>query len=418
MSKTPSSPAKPTRPTRIGFLFNHDQLHQIAHSAPVAFAMSRLEPELEVTLLATSQAQLDYLIRLSCTCSASNCRFQLLKLNPALAFVASVLDAIMPYRRVAMLLSNRTLFEALDVLVVPEKTSLMLRTQFGLKGLKFVYTSHGGGDRAVGFDKHSDQFDLCFMSGPKILDRLRRAGLVREGAYAIIGYPKFDLHVGPPARKLFDNDRPTVLYNPHFSPQLSSWYDQGREVLEYFHQSKKYNLIFAPHVMLFSKAVHIATKPLNIKKPGAISERYRHCPHMLIDIGSERSVDMSYTRSADLYLGDVSSQVYEFLHRPRPCLFLNTHRASWRDDENYAHWQAGPVTSDLGYLDAALELAFSTHEDYRRRQERMFAWTFDLGDVPSSHRAAEAILEFARRLPAADSEFQEPNFVSPQAVMK
>lgn len=415
MSRTASSPA---RPTRIGFLFNHDQLHQIAHSAPIAFAMSRLGAEVEVTLLATSQAQLDYLIRLGLACSATACRYQLLSLNPALAFAAPLLDALMPYRRVAMLLSNRAVFEALDVLVVPEKTSLMLRSLFGLDRLKFVYTSHGGGDRAVGFDKHSDQFDLAFMSGPKILDRLRRAGRVREGGYAIIGYPKFDLHVGQPARKLFDNDRPTVLYNPHFSPQLSSWYEQGREVLEYFLQSKQYNLIFAPHVMLFSKTLHLATGPLRIERPGAVPERYRHCPHLLIDTGSERSVDMSYTRSADLYLGDVSSQVYEFLHRPRPCLFLNTHRASWRDDENYAHWQAGPVTEDVGQLDAALELAFASHESYCRRQERMFAWTFDLSDIPSSHRAADAILEFALRIPVPSPALVDHARMPRHAVMK
>lgn len=391
----------PTVTSRCGFLFNHDHLHQIAHSAPIAFELSRLNPALEVTLFATSPAQLDYLRQLALGFPGERCRYQLLSLHGALAVFAPLLDKLMPYRRVAMLLANRAAFAVLDVLVVPEKTSLLLRSHFGLNKLKFVYTSHGGGDRAIGFDKHSDQFDLAFMSGPKIRDRLCRAGLAREGGYAIIGYPKFDLHLGGPRPKLFDNDRPTVVYNPHFSPRLSSWYRRGHEVLEYFYQSKKYNLIFAPHVMLFKKKVQIAIDGFHFERSGTVPERYRNCPHMLIDLGSERSVDMTYTRAADLYLGDVSSQVYEFMHEPRPCLFIDAHNTAWQGDENYTHWSAGPVTADSGQLDAALVHAFATHQHYREWQQRMFAYTFDLTETPSSRRAADAIVDFIAALPAA-----------------
>jgi len=393
---------KSTRPTRVGFLFNHDELHQIAHSAPIAFELSRLDEGLEVTLFASSPMQLDYLERLALEFPGSRCRYQRLRLSPALAPPAYVFDRLMPYRRVAMLLSNRAVFAALDVLVVPEKTSLMLRSHFGLDRLKFVYTSHGAGDRAVGFDKHSNRFDLDFMAGPKIRDRMLRAGLAKQGGYAIIGYPKFDLHGRGPRPKLFDNDRPTVVYNPHFSPRLSSWYRQGRAVLEYFYQSKDYNLIFAPHVMMFKKRVQIALDGLHFERPGVIDARYRNCPHMLIDTGSTRSVDMTYTRAADLYLGDVSSQVYEFLHEPRPCLFLDVHKTRWQHDENYAHWQAGPVISDASQLGDALDSAFARHAEYRDQQTRMFANTFDLSETPSSRRAADAIIDFIGRLRLAE----------------
>ncbi|GAC1633819.1 MAG: glycerophosphotransferase [Nevskia sp.] len=392
---------------RVGFLFNHDQLHQIAHSAPIAFELSKLDRNIEVTLFATSSSQLDYLTQLATRFPGSACRFQLLSLSGALALPARALDALMPYRRVAMLLSNRALFAALDVLVVPEKTSLLLRSHFGLDALKFVYTSHGAGDRAIGFDKHSDRFDLAFMSGPKC-ERMLRAGLAREGGYVVIGYPKFDLHGSGPRPKLFDNDRPTVVYNPHFSPRLSSWYRRGREVLEHFYQSTQYNLIFAPHVMLFRKRYQISIDRLRIDRPGAIPERYRHCPHMLIDTGSERSCDMSYLRAADLYLGDVSSQVYEFLHHRRPCLFLDAHDTNWQGDENYTHWHAGPVTREVAQLGAALDEAFASHDRYRARQEQMFAYTFDLGEQPSSRRGADAIVEFLAGLTASRSPVAPP----------
>ena len=42
-------------------------------------------------------------------------------------------------------------------------------------------------------------------------------------------------------------------------------------------------------------------------------------PNLRFDPGSPASTDMTYTRAADIYLGDVSSQVYEFIAEPRPC---------------------------------------------------------------------------------------------------
>ena len=45
---------------------------------------------------------------------------------------------------------------------------------------------------------------------------------------------------------------------------------------------------------------------------------------------------MAYTQRADIYLGDVSSQVYEFLLNPRPCVFLNPRRFDWRETATIA----------------------------------------------------------------------------------
>lgn len=42
---------------RIGFLFNHDQVHQVAHSLPIALALARLETGAEI-ILATTNARL------------------------------------------------------------------------------------------------------------------------------------------------------------------------------------------------------------------------------------------------------------------------------------------------------------------------------------------------------------------------
>lgn len=408
-AKPALAPAATAAAVRCGFLFNHDQLHQLAHSAPIAFELLRSQDGPQVQLFVTSQAQHQALQQAAEDAGLSLGNVRRLRLPLLLRLLQPLLDPLLPFSRVMMLLCNRAAFRSLDVLVVPEKTSLLLRSRFGLKHLKFVHTRHGAGDREVGFDKASGEFDLVLMSGQKIRDRLTGAGLLKEGGHALIGYPKFDLHsrgarhfAGRP--KLFDNDRPTVLYNPHCAPHLSSWYQDGQAVLEAFYRSERYNLIVAPHVMLFAKRVQVSLDRWRIDSPGEIPARYRDCPHLLIDTGSALSCDMTYTRAADLYLGDASSQVYEFLHSLRPCVFLNSHGVDWRADDNFRHWNAGPVLESSDDLEAAIDAAFASHGRYIDTQRALFDYSFDLCETPSSVRGADAIRAFCvRHFPAVAS---------------
>lgn len=385
-------------PICCGFLFNHDQLHQMAHSAPIAFELMRMTPSIRVSLLATTLPQFEYLQRSLIRLGLPQDGLHLIRLPAWLSGIAGALDPLVPFSRVASLFAHRDVFRRMDVLVAPEKTSLLLRSGAGLKSLKFVHTRHGAGDREIGFDRNSGKFDLVLMSGEKIRDRLQAAGLVSAEGCAIVGYPKFDLCAAAAARpRLFANDRPTVLYNPHCSPRLSSWFEDGLKVLEAFRRSGKYNLIFAPHVMLFRKRMQISLKPFRIARTGLVPQRYLECPHILVDLGSERSTDMTYTEAADLYLGDVSSQVYEFLRRPRPCAFIDSHASDWHSDSNYRHWTCGPVLEGADNLLPAIDAAFASHAEYAAAQRSLFAYSIDIRETPSSRRGAEAILSFVRR---------------------
>jgi hypothetical protein len=187
-----------------------------------------------------------------------------------------------------------------------------------------------------------------------------------------------------------------VLYNPHCSPHLSSWFKHGRQVLDFFSENEDYQLIFAPHVMLFERRFVLTIDKLRLNRRGRIDVRYLKAPNIRIDLGSRACTDMSYTLMADLYLGDVSSQVYEFLLRPRPCLFLNSQCVDWRNDPNYTQWQAGPVIDNPAQLATGLKRAFESHTgEYLAVQQQMFARSFDLDDRPSSSRAAEVLMRLA-----------------------
>jgi hypothetical protein len=380
----------------VGFLFNHDQVHQVAHSAPVAFELSRMNPTWQVSLIACSEAESAVLNEVARRFPGHRCKLSLIGTSGVLGWISSLVDGLAPLRKVSLLKNNVEFFRQFDALVVPEKTSLMLRTRFGLERIRMIHTRHGAGDRAVGFDGHSGQFDFVLLAGEKIRRRLADAGQLRDGHYAVVGYPKFDAvdaFARKPAR-LFDNDRPTVLYNPHCSPHLSSWYDMGLDILEYFYKSDRYNLIFAPHVMLYRRRLQISIDRFSLAWAAAIPQKYRDCAHMHIDTGSSACTDMSYTLAADIYLGDVSSQICEFMVEPRPCLFANPHRAQWRSDPCYAAWNLGPVFESADQLGVALEQAQLTHAQYRPLQQRYFRETFDLSDVSSSKRAASAVAEF------------------------
>lgn len=371
---------------KIGFLFNHYAAHQVLHAAPIAFELSRRCPAAEVTVV-TVGAEIDAVVRrLADGYAGHRCTLMRARVPRLVEWIDPLVRQVKFLRKDAVLAANLPLFAAQDVLVVPERSSLKLKSYKECRHLRLVHTKHGAGDRAQGFSDELRGFDLLLLPGAKYRDRLLREGVVEAGRCRVVGYPKFELmgalSGGPPA---FAERRPTVLYNPHFERGLSSWQDLGREVLEFFRASPDYNLIFAPHVVLYQRGLRHRARPLG---------RYRNRPNMLIDTGSLASIDMTYALTADIYLGDVSSQVYEFLWRPRPCLFLDAHGVDWQNDPNYRFWHTGQVLRDTADLAPALARASRLQHDYAAAQRQLFAETFDAQAVPASIRAADAIAEF------------------------
>ena len=397
---------------RIGFFFNHDQVHQVAHSLPIALALVRDAPGVEV-VVATTNARLSGEVRRLARRAGVILPIVELGLRRASSrFVARRLEGVVPAAKVCIYRDNLDFFRGLDALVVAEKTSLLLKTHYGLTSLKIIHTRHGAGDRAIGFNKASTAFDHTLVSGPKIRERLIAAG-VAPHRLSVVGYPKFDLADHAGMSPFADSPKPTVLYNPHPAPHLSSWYRHGEAVLEHFLRDDRFNLIFAPHVMLFHRRFVFTIDKLRIDRPGTIARRFREAPNIHVDLGSTASTDMSYTSSADIYLGDVSSQVYEFLHRPRPCVFLNSHDVAHVGDANYLHWRAGEVIGGPALLGAALGRAQAAHHLFRPTQRELFRRSFDLTAEPSAERAARAILSVLA--PAAPIRLRTPG-VLPRAA--
>lgn len=375
---------------RVGFLYN-SQNHQILHSLPTALELSILRPDWQVEVLAPSPAHLDYIAQFIDLYPGARIAMRLLRQPLAV-------DAFRYFRplpvppKVWSLLHNRSYLNRFDALVTTEKTSLWMR-RFGVTHPKLVNTEHGAGDRDVTFDPRVARFDFNLIPSPKTVRRLLEEGYLTPGRYALAAYAKFDAvqRMAVTRPPLFANGRPTVLYNPHFEPALSSWPAVGMKVLEVMAAQDRFNLIFAPHMRLF--------EPVTPARQMGF-DRFQGLEHLRIDLGSDASCDMTYTLGADLYLGDVSSQVYEFLCKPRPCVFLNTHDVVWRDNPNYRFWALGPVlrAADVATLPDRLADAIARHGEWRTAQETAFAANFDLSVPDPGRHNAQLLADWLSRV--------------------
>lgn len=374
---------------RVGFVFNHHAPHQVPHAAPYAYELSRRHREFEVIIATSTEAELAVAKSIGALYPGHRCSLHRLRTAWWYSPIDPVVSKFVFARKNRVLKDNLEFFRSLDALVAPERHCRRLRTKFGLNELKLVHTRHGAGDREGTTDEHVMLFDFVLLPGQKYVDRLGGPGYLKPGRFAVTGWPKFEVvrafHRERP--KLFDNDKPVVVYNPHFDQKVSSWRRMGHVVLDFFVANPDYNLIFAPHVVLFARRWrHRAWLP----------RRYANAPNILIDTGSAALADMTYMLAADIYLGDVSSQVYEFLMEPRPCIFLNAHKVPWTDNPYYAHWHLGQVIDDLpSGLGPALARACQTHGQFLPRQRAAFALTFyEEPTTTAAQRGADAIARF------------------------
>ncbi|MCP5084359.1 MAG: hypothetical protein GY948_21940 [Alphaproteobacteria bacterium] len=376
---------------KIAFLLNHYDVHQVPHVVPYAFQLSLRHPNFQVLILSPGEDQLSFAEQIGRSYLGHKVDFVKLQLSALSKLTDPLASRFLFSRKFMTLFENTALWSAFNALVVPETNTTQLRRIPQLQDLKLIRVSHGAGDqRGLGsFDDRMRDFDMVLAPGEKYATELVQDGHVEAEKLAVSGYTKFEVtNNAAPAQpeRYFQNNRPTVLYNPHHRRDLSSWWKMGRKVLDFFYNSPDYNLIFAPHVLLFKR-------PWG--KGAHLPRKYRNTPNVLIDRGSRRSCDMSYLNAADIYLGDASSQIYEFIRRPRPFAFLNAHDVDYFNDPSYASWHFGPVVRNLDDLAGALRLAQSHGEHYLPIQQERFAYTFaDFGARKPSECGADIIAQY------------------------
>lgn len=381
----------------ILFLFNHDAPHQVAHIAGIARAMVKTGADGRTVTCAVATPAIRARVESILGPAAGQVAWYDMALPGWLETALALPNKVAPVRRLMRLRHHAGRINAARVVVSAERTCLSIREGRG-KAL-FAYVPHGAGDRMVSYHPEKGGFDLILVSGQKTAREMVARGVAPAERLRVIGYPKFDAIDLAQSKRLFPNDNPVLVYNPHFDPLLSSWYDHGPALLDWFASpaGQAYNLIFAPHIMLFAKKLHVSLEYRTARLRPDIAPHWQSAANILIDTGSAALVDMTYTLAAHAYIGDVSSQVYEFLVRPRPLLFLDAFSHDPRSREGaYPAWQAGDVARDAAGLAALIPGAWQRHDAFRATQEAIFADTVShQAGHPAVQRAAQALRDLA-----------------------
>lgn len=377
---------------RVLFLFNHDAAHQAAHIAGIMAELALRHPDIEA-IAATGNPAIEAQVRKLVTPEAARTiTFADLSLPSSLEAMLALPNAIFPARRLARLRTNEALFASVDMLVSTERTCLRVKERLGDDGPLFIYVPHGSGDRNVAYHPDLSRFDYHLLSGQKLVDEMVAHRIVSAAQCRVIGYAKFDTVSPDAGSDLFANERPTILYNPHFDPRLSSWYEMGPQLLRALAgMGDRFNLVFAPHVMLWRKKLHISPEYRTARLRPDIPDGIAGKENVIVDTGSPALFDMTYTSGADIYIGDVSSQVYEFLRTPKPCIFID---AAGDGGDAYPFWANGPVVRTVDQALDAVENWQELAARYRPIQQELCRYTIDHDPTrTASRRGAEAISE-------------------------
>jgi hypothetical protein len=364
----------------VAFLFLGEML-LIPHLFPIVEALSGRGVDLDLWVATTAH---EALLAPWCAALDVQVRFRRAPGFARVAFHDAGWNPPLP-PKLPMLLRLAPHLARARAVVCAEQTSLWLPRLLPL-GTPFVKTSHGAGSMSARDDRRRRAARLMLVPSERerqtYLDRGFDPDRVR-----VTGYVKAGFRQRTCREVRFARRRPVILYTPHWRRWRSSWWAWGPQVVRRLAQDDRYNLIFAPHQRLAEQAPEVRD----------IAAEVAHRPNVHCDLDSFAMVDGSYTEAADIYLGDSSSQVLEFLVRPRPCVFLNPAGVAWAGDPDYAQWACGEVVAEFANLMPALERAIDRHPRFSDIQAA-FARS-SLGDT-SDQAAKVAATEIMRLIEA------------------
>lgn len=358
-----------------------DDLHHIYHFIGPAVELSKTN---DVSIV-TYKGEHDFLYNTIKTLNAKNLKVEQLSTKVFRALTDKLKKKELPRKGFWIKKNWKHLLHNFDAIVFTDYNHEYILNKRSDKDIpKLIKLPHGAVGRQHSYKKEILDFDLQILFGSYHEKQFKDLNLLGKN-YNVVGYPKIDItNYKKETTNLFDNNNPIVLYNPHFSNELSSWDLIGLDILEFFYKNTQFNLVFAPHIHTF--------KSRGNRSSEVISKKYFNTKNIHIDLGSHKSVDMSYLKISDIYLGDISSQVYEFIIIPRPCLFLNPKEVDYQNNYAFRFWNCGAVINDISNLDHDLNNAISSFSNYKEIQNQITNenFYFEEGST-ASQRTANAI---------------------------
>jgi hypothetical protein len=355
--------------TQVSFLFLGETL-LVPHLFPIVEALASAAPALPIDLWIATETHERLL-------TPWTAHMPQVRLCRAPGFVAKPIRPA----KLPMLIRLLPRLARVPVVVCAEQTSLWLPRLIPWIPARFVKTSHGVGSMSARDDRRRrSAFHTLVPSEQERATYIDR-GMPPDRIVAT-GYVKAGFRHRSAACDHFPNKRPIILYTPHWQPHRSSWPSWGAALVDELAGQDRWNVILAPHQRLVERSPEVR----------GVLARVANLPHVHCDLDSFAMVDGSYTAAADVYLGDTSSQVMEFLMRPRPAVFLDPLARPWHDDSSLAMWKAGEVVTRLEDALPAIARAPDRHSAFADAQAVIAASA--LGDVSgaAARRAAEEVM--------------------------
>lgn len=371
---------------RVVFLYLYG-LHQLYHNVVTAMYFSIKNPDIETILLSSNQDHTNAILKAKSFYPDANVK--IIELPQPLRYrYFNVKKKIYPSVNAMIKRAKKYVMDA-DVVVTTSHGTKKMFQKYKIHNPKLVIMKHGAGDREYSFDPAYGNYDLVLVGGAYHFQKMIEKEIVEPKKIKIIGYPKFDYPVESEQIKsdLFKNNNPVILYNPHWHPKYTSYNKYAHYILDFFKKNSNYNLIFAPHILLYHWRVRYRYD-VDFKKYAS--------DNIHIDFGSTYSSDNTYTSIGDVYIGDVSSLVYEWIAlKPRPCIFLNSNGVSWEHDLYYRFWELGNVVNEESTFPEIFTQTI-TDNSFNNLQKSRIKEYMDITNVPSSKRAAIAIRELLK----------------------
>jgi len=352
-------------PRRIYFCYNQS-IHHIYHSLFIAIELSNIQNDFEVQVLSTS-SRASCIIEEELATVSNNVKF--IKIHhPGYNKANFSVNWFVFLCRLRM--------HKPAAVVVTDYFDNVFR-QLLLKTF-WVYSCHGPENRGY-THAHIKDYDLVILPGAGELKRIEnRIGKINN--YAITGYSKFDYlqyhKIGN--LDLFKQEKPVILYNPHFDIMQSSFFDKGIELLDRLSKTGKYNIIFMPHPDL------VRRYPELINKTETIAD---------VVVLRHQKINLDFMAVSSIYITDVSSAVFEWLVFDKPVIFFNSKKIDWKVKGIYPAWECGVVAEDIQNMLDAVEGQLNNPLEFQEKRRELFNETFLNRDKNVSRLIAQTIWE-------------------------
>ena len=361
---------------RVLFLYRPG-IHHLFHSLYIAIELSKMQNEYEVCILNTG-LDMHKIIKPEISRHNANINY----INRSVLFM--VLNKSYPN----IIKLNKSILRKSDVILTASYGIPRDLLKNNIRGKFVIFTRHGTGDGKFTFNKSLFEYDCVFIPSKKMYDQFREMSILDNlKNYLQIDYCKFDYLFYYPEKnlKIFNNNLPIILYNPHYNKKISSFYKDAENIVNAILESKKYNIILSPHPLV-NKWHFFDRIKLHFPK----SER------LYKDWSSIHKVNFDYMKIADIYLGDVSSSIYEWLYFDKPMIFYNSHNIVWKNNPYYRFWNLGNIAANpeelLVYLDKSINISDSFAKIRKETKEYVF------GDIDgkASYRTAAKLYNYLR----------------------